>query len=154
MMPFEAGAAILESIPSMFMLLSLYLHGTGIFRRTLQVTPSAFHLIKQKDLIEYGILQLAVGAIASYLEGYTYEFFALILLVLLFIIVPYIIMTIVQGNRLGWVRSNGMCVRYVIMMLAISVGIRFLQFVLLSPLLLVALSIPVIISLGEYLRSN
>ena len=155
MISFQIGSIILESIPSFFILLTLYLHDAKVFKRTFHLKPTVSHLIMQKDLFEYGTVQLAVGAVASYLEGYSVSVAILIGLVIIMITVPYLTMTVHQGNRLGWVKVNAYCVIYIGMMLAISIGIRFVEQVSTTDAFVV---IPIILSaiifIGEFRRSS
>ena len=59
--------------------------------------PTLSHLVKQKDLFEYGTVQLAIGAVASYLESYFVTVGVLVALVIVWIVVPYLV--IPYSNR-------------------------------------------------------
>lgn len=134
-------------------MLTLYLHQAKVFKRALKVKPTVSHLMKQKDLFEYGTLQLAVGAVASYLEGYALIVAGLVALVLVWIVVPYLTITFFQRNRLGWVKYNELCFAYIIMMLAISIGGRYVEAVSTSdPFSLVIIVVPAVIFLGELIK--
>jgi hypothetical protein len=159
MVSFEVGSVVLEAIPSFFMLLSLYLHHAKVFKRTIKLNTIATHLMRQKDLFEFGIVQMAVGAVASYLEGYHVTVAVLIGLMVAWLAVPYFTMTIVQGNRLGWVKNSWLCVIYIIVMLTIAVGTRYVEAfsesnpTLLEEVVFIGLFVGAAIFSGEYSRS-
>jgi len=88
------------------------------------------------------------------LEGYAFAILMLMALAMFFVTVPYLIMTLVQGNPLGWVNSNKLCTVFIAMMLVISIGARHFQdFWGSYPIFAVAIVVAFIIGIGEFLRS-
>jgi len=122
----EQYSLIVEGIPSLFMLLYVTLHHLNTYTKAIPLTSKQWHLLKQKDLVEFGTLQLAVGAVVAYMTRNEYPFWFLICLIIAWIVLPYFAVTLIGKNRFGWVKITKWCFVYVGAMFAISAGVRFI----------------------------
>lgn len=151
---------IFEAIPSLFMLLSLYLHEKSIFESTFGVTSGSAHLLKQKELFEFGSIQLFIGAMACYMIGEPTPSFFLIFFGIVWLVLPYFIMTFLLKNQFGWVGKFRLCVIYVGMVLVISVAPRHIQEAWsYAPIqsnipIIIAIIIAIIVAVGEYINRS
>lgn len=141
------------------MIFYITLHRLKVFDKITGSDGNTPYLIKQKDLMEFGLLQLGSSAVAASLEGEEYATGILILLVFAWVTIPYLIMTLVQGNCFGWVRKDLNCFIYVGIVYAISVGTRIIVDIFEAGFLEAAIFIvsgafiALLVFVGEYRRN-